>query len=404
MDRSIESQTLMPNGARRLGDLARERIKEEARQTLGSTTEFMLNTADYSRTERLWPAEPAVFDTNPLSVAHGACGPALYLNSPATPGELPDRAVRWILDSPVSTDSYPPGLYLGLAGMACTLFRLGLPERGIEVMRLACRSPLLFDEPGFLLGAAGWGQAALHFYRGTGNDLWLQWAVRAGEYLLRTARHDGDTCYWIRNDDGRVHYGFGHGASGIAMFLCGLQASTGTEAFGSAASKAVAFDLKHQSDSGLCCAWQRFEGDTLEMPYLVHGSAGIGSALLRCHAATGEAHYLTTAYRIAQGSFVKFAAAPGLFEGLTGIAEFMLDMHRFTGEGQYLDQALDMAESVGWFAIRTDEGVAWPGKWLDNISNDYAAGAAGIGLFFARLLNPGERLFLDLPPGSGSGP
>jgi hypothetical protein len=85
-----------------------------------------------------------------------------------------------------------------------------------------------------------------------------------------------------------------------------------------------------------------------------------------------------------------------LFEGLTGIGEFMLDMYKFTGDQDYYHKALDIADTVLCFKIEKLEGVAYPGRWLMRISNDYATGAAGIGLFFTRLLQLHRRLFVDL--------
>ena len=110
----------------------------------------------------------------------------------------------------------------------------------------------------------------------------------------------------------------------------------------------------------------------------------------------GDPRYLAVAREIARSLFIKSTFTPGLFEGLAGIAEFMVDMYRATGEPAYLDRAYDMAESVLWYGIPRSNGLAWPGRWMDRISSDYSSGAAGIGLFFVRLLNPDARFTMDL--------
>ncbi|MER6115580.1 lanthionine synthetase C family protein [Streptomyces sp. NPDC001743] len=374
-----------------------DRIEADAEEALAETVKFVLRTAAYERTDRLWPAESLVYDTNPLSVAYGACGPALFLSSPDTPTALPRRAMQWILDRPLSTDEYPPGLFLGLAGIACTMLRLGAVEHAVGAMDLALQSPLLFEEPGLLLGVAGWGLAALDLFDATRDAIWLNWAVRGGDHLLRCAQPDHGKSYWIRSTDGQTHFGFGHGASGIALFLLRLQQASGRQVYGEAAARAMEFDLSNGTDSEYGCAWRRFQGDNLVMPYLLHGSAGVGSVALRFYEATGESRYLKEAERIAHGQFIKFTVTPGLLEGLAGIGEFLLDSYRVTGHVEYRNRALDLTDSLLWFRIRTDDGSAWPGRWLNNMSNDYAAGAAGIGLFLARLLRPGPgpRPFLD---------
>ncbi|MFD3731250.1 hypothetical protein [Streptomyces sp. NPDC058632] len=55
-----------------------------------------------------------VFSTNPLSVAYGACSPALFLRTATTAGAPPPEAAFWMRRQPAGNDTYPPGLYVGL--------------------------------------------------------------------------------------------------------------------------------------------------------------------------------------------------------------------------------------------------------------------------------------------------
>jgi lantibiotic modifying enzyme len=366
--------------------------------TISETAAYILATADYSRDDRLWPADARVFATNPLSVAYGACGPALFLDAA---GHLTDNrrdVLDWMLAQPLSTATYPPGLYVGLAGVAYAFDELGLSQEAEDVMRLAYDSPLLYEEAGMFLGTAGWGLASLHFHSRTGAQLYLEWAIAAGEHLMRTAEPEDQALYWPTARDRRVHYGFGYGASGIALFLAYLHAATGDERFRDVAERAVEFDLSHRAESKLGWAWPRFEGDNQTRPYWIEGNAGIGSVLVRLHHLLRDRRHLELARRIAADTRVKFTISPGLFEGLSGIAEFMLDMHIATGDTEYLDQATDMAETLLWFKIPRPEGAAWPGRWLNRISDDLATGGAGVGLFLERLLWPTRRLLLDIGP------
>ncbi|WP_214317769.1 lanthionine synthetase C family protein [Nonomuraea sediminis] len=381
-------------------DGARARLLAEVRDVLESTTRHTAGSADVGRRDRLWAADPRVLLTNPLSVAYGACGTMLFLNTVA--GPLPERLVRWLLDQPLSTRSYPPGLFLGLGGIAWTLRELGCDEAADRALAVLYRSPLLFEEPHLLHGASGWGLVAIDQFRRTGDEEHLAWALRAGRYLQHTAWHDGDSAHWRSAGEEKVHFGFGFGASGVALFLLQLHAVTGDAEFAELAVRALDFDVAHRVENELGWNWQRYEGDALIRPYWIEGGAGIGSVAIRAHHLLGSARHLAVAERIAQDLCLKFTVTPGLFEGLTGIAEFMLDMHRFTGEQAYLDQALDMAETILWFRVPAEGGTAWPGRSLDRITHDYATGAAGIGLFLARLCQPGPRLFLDIE-GEGKG-
>jgi lantibiotic modifying enzyme len=211
-----------------------------------------------------------------------------------------------------------------------------------------------------MLGAAGWGLASLHLYRRLGAAEYLDWSVKAGDHLLATARGGDRSCHWVREQDQRVHYGFGYGASGIALFLLHLGQATGADRYLDTAVRALQFDIEHRVESDLGWLWHRFEQDSMVRPYWIHGSAGIRSTAIRFFELTGEPHYLEIAERIAHGSFVKFTVTPGLFEGLSGIGEFMLDMFRATRRAVYRDHALDMAETIGWFKVEHRTGVAWP--------------------------------------------
>src|SRR5215216_4460702 len=142
--------------------------------TIDETAAYLLATADFARSDRLWPADALVFATNPLSVAYGACGSALFLHSADRLTERRD-VLDWMLARPLSTDTYPPGLYIGLAGIAYAFAELGLSREAEDVLQLAYQSPLLYEEPGMFLGAAGWGLASVDFHHRTGRRLYLEW-------------------------------------------------------------------------------------------------------------------------------------------------------------------------------------------------------------------------------------
>ena len=381
--------------ARLVDDDARIRLSAELRETIAGTADYVLATTDCARGDRLWPADAEIFLTNPLSVAYGACGTALFLANGAVPRELPEPAVDWILDRPLLVEEVPPGLYVGLSGIAWSLLELGLPERAEEAMALAYRSPLLYEAENMRLGAAGWGLASLRFFQATGSEEYLDRAKQAGDFLLDRAVRSGESCHWPPGEDEPVPYGFGFGASGIALFLAELYVATGDRGLRETALGALEFDLANRVETEIGWGWRRFEGDNLVRPYWMDGAAGVGSVAIRLHRLLGADHCLSVAEWIAAGLFVKFAVTPGQFEGLAGIGELMLDMHRFTAEDAYLDHAFDLAESILLFKVERERGVAWPGRWLNRITHDYASGAAGIGLFFARLQRPQPRLFLD---------
>ena len=52
------------------------------------------SVADFEREDRLFPADPMVFDTNPLSLGHGACGVAYVMHK--LRGQVDERVLDWI--------------------------------------------------------------------------------------------------------------------------------------------------------------------------------------------------------------------------------------------------------------------------------------------------------------------
>ncbi|MFB6848459.1 class III lanthionine synthetase LanKC [Streptomyces sp. NPDC056373] len=386
-----------PTGRAAVREGVPDRILAQVHRTLAGLADGLLRTKDERRSDRLWPSDPMVFATNPLSVAYGACGPALLLHA-ITRETLPDEVASWLLRQPVDTDTCPPGLYLGLAGMAWAFRDLGLEDRAASLMETLYTSPLLYEEPGVFLGAAGWGTASLHFHAQTGARVHLDHAVRAGEHLLTTAQHEEKTSYWPCRHDGLVHYGYGYGASGIALFLLHLYRATDDNRFRSCAVRALEFDLAHVSHGESGMQWPRFQDETVVYPYWIHGSSGIGSTLVRFHHLLGIERYGELARRVADDTYVKYSYTPGLIQGLTGVGEFMLDMYSFTGEERYRRNAFDIAETLLWFKIEGEDGTAFPGTWLTRVSHDYATGSAGVGLFLSRLLRPRPRAFVDLAP------
>lgn len=251
-------------------------------------------------------------------------------------------------------------------------------------------------------GTAGWGFAHLALGRLLGRQELLDSAWTAGELLVQTAHWDGEACSWRDGDEPQC-YGFGDGASGIALFLANLFAVTGDERHRRHAAGGLEFELRHRVEGELGWQWPRYEGEAVVYRYFLYGSAGIAAALIRCAALLDLPRYDDLARRIGSDTFVKYAFVPGLFEGMAGIGELMLDLHQATGLAEWRERALEIADTILWFRVERPEGTAFPGGWLTRISNDDATGAAGIGLFFRRLLGGGPRAFVDLERVARSG-
>lgn len=361
---------------------------------LRRTADYIRHSTTPTRTDRLWPSFAHLFSTNPMSVAYGATGTALFLNR--VDGSIPDEATQWMLDRPLDVGRYSPSLFQGLSGIAVAFWELGHETQAVDALRLAATSPLLETEAGMYVGGAGWGWANLYFYEATGDSAYLDAAVRAGDVLRATAQEDDDGLFWRVAMVDQVQYGYGFGSSGIALFLLALYQHTGDATTLDAARRALDYDLAHRIEDANGWAWGRYADDVITLPYWLHGSAGVGTTLIRFYQTLGETDYLDLSLRIAQSAYLKLAVIPSLLEGMSGIGEFMLDVHCATGDALYRRLVLEIAETVTWFRIERPSGVAFPSRELTRVSTDYATGAAGIGLFLERVLSGRPRLFVDL--------
>lgn len=381
---------------RRYSRHRREELRDRLRETVAAIIRYLSGTADTAREDRLFPADLSVFETNPLSVAYGATGVLYALHHLS--GMAPEHLVDWVLRRPVSNDVYPPGLYLGQAGIAWVLGELGYLDPAVQIMRSARRHEMLWHSADVLHGAAGYGLACLQLWNKGAGDEFLDDAARVGDHLLASCVRDERGAYWP-DLNGAVSLGYAYGGSGIALFLLYLSLATRDSAPLQLGRQALDFELAQ--GVWLDGKFTGFPGsliDPSEPPtepavlscYWDSGSAGVGTVLLRYLAVTSDAALRSWLDPLADDASRKYAAFPHLFRGLAGLGNFLLDVWYQTGDERHLLAAWHVAEGVLLFRIDCEEGVAFPGAQSRRESADFATGAAGIGLFLNRLLKAEE--------------
>ncbi|HEV2991282.1 MAG TPA: class III lanthionine synthetase LanKC [Candidatus Angelobacter sp.] len=366
---------------------------QDSNEIIAGILAHIHNTASYTRRDRLFPSDPKLFATNPLSVAHGAAGVA-YAEHRIT-GEVPHSMIDWIMDHSPSKDTCPPGLYMGTAGIAWALLEMGDRDEAERIFRLSSSHPLRYDSADLFYGMAGWGMAALRFFLETEDESYLDQAIEAGRKLLETSSWSERGRCW--GPSSKAAFGLAHGASGIALFLLYLYLAIADEEFYLAGREALEFDLsfaQRTRDNGL--SWsQSAEARSPLYPYWRVGSAGIGMATLRFYRLFEEPHYLSILEKIFIDTDRKYAVLPGAFMGLAGLGEFLLDMHDVFGGTRYLQSAHKVAQGIMNFRVDR-AGIAFPGEMLSRLSCDYGTGSTGIALFLNRLQGRrGSNFMLD---------
>lgn len=357
-----------------------------------SLIEYIEQVATPERQDRLFPSAPSLFQTNPLSLAYGACGVACALKK--IQGEVSDSVLEWIQGQPISVNEYPPGLYVGLSGISWALLDLGLRERAEEILAMTFDHPLLRESTDIFHGLAGWGLAQLRFFLETGDELYLDKAREAGRWLLKTRERVDDRCYWLEED--QEYCGLGHGAAGIALFLLYLAIIAGDEEYIDVGRGALRHVLERgipTSDGGV--TWRAREGHPTVTPYWRWGTAGIGMVFLRYGVATGDDEFHAPLRDILIDTDRKYSIFPGQHLGLAGIGEFHLDLRHFGVEAEKgAFAARKVLSGVLHFRLDREEGVSFPGETRERISCDLGTGSAGIALFINRLLYGGTQAFM----------
>lgn len=375
---ALQENTDCANGANPI-----EPSEAECRAALDGIVIHMLETANYKRQDRLFPADARIFSTNPLSLAYGASGVAHTLHR--VTGECPRPILDWILDHSITQQYYAPGLYIGSSGIAWCLLEMGQIDSARQIFRQTINHPLLLKACDLYYGLAGWGMTCLRFHMETGEEEYLEQAEIAGKHLLRFSTKDHRGRSWPSED---LPLGIGHGSSGVALFLLYLHLATGEEKFLDAGREALDFDLSYAVDTvdkGISWPCDASAPSTL-YPYWRFGSAGIGCVVLRYYRVLQDPQYLSLLEKIFIDTDRKYAVFPGRLVGLAGLGEFLLDMHQFTDEPKYLESARTVSQGILNFQVRRT-GIAFPGDMLARLCCDLGTGSAGIALFLNRLLN-----------------
>ena len=337
------------------------------------------------RPDRLFPADPKMYTTNPLSIGYGAVGVAYAIHKLV--GSAPPSVVEWILQREIKAEAYPPGLYLGLSGIAWGLHEIGLTARALEVLALSEDQAARESCPDLFYGLAGVGLARLKFYGVTGDSYHLDQAIAAADRILSWAQEDeSGHLFWPDSEEG-TPIGFGHGSSGISIFLLYLYLASGRETYLRLGQRALDFDLalaERNSEDALTWRIRNLPTATM-LPYLRYGSAGVGMAAVRYLWVTGEAKYRDVLEGMYPDLDRKYAIFPGRFVGLAGMGELLIDLEQTPGFEDRARQSLDrLVSGILLFKVDSPYGLTFPGYELFRLSSDYGTGAAGIALFLDR--------------------
>jgi serine/threonine protein kinase len=359
---------------------------------------FILDNLHTNERGALFPSDPFMYKTNPLSLGFGACGVLYALKKCGF--EIPQCAHDWLIQelNNLDNEALPPGLLTGTAGIAWCISELGLEDRAAEMMKMANRSRLLKYHHSYFYGMAGIGMANLYFYSRSKESEYLSIAMDLADTLVKVARESEIGIHWRVNE--LVHLGYGYGQSGVALFFLRLSQLSGEKEFLLKGRRALEFDLNHavQVENGVSSFPRTPSDQSTLLPYLEEGSAGIAKVAIRYGAWDRMDMALSDLYR-------KYSGFAGLLYGLASFIDVFTDAFLFSRHPRFLDMATRPISGIrDIYLIKQRRGAATPGDNLFRISCDYATGVAGVMRALHRFARLGDADFVldELSEVSGS--
>lgn len=335
----------------------------------------LIADATPERTDRLWPGDPRQFSEPPFALAHGALGVAVALDAAGV--ALPSSLAAWVRRALEATVGHPPrlGLMDGAAGALWACRRLRLLDQAATIRARLHDVDLADSGIDLFAGLPGIALALLDAAADDGaedDDA----RERSIAILRRLAEH------WRHVDPpatvARGRGGLMGGATGTALLALRLYERTRETRFLETARRALEIDLRslRRDETG---SLQVDEGWRM-MPYLAHGSAGIGLVLAQylVHE-PGDEELHRTLGGIAAAASGPFVVQSGLFHGRAGLVLFLRAL-RTTGHAtEHTDRALAHHLSrMPLHALPGPVGERFAGDGLLRASCDLATGSAGV--------------------------
>ncbi len=391
---------------------------EQWQQAADGIVDHLLDSMNPTDSEQLWSVPCTRGASDPCAVHLGAAGVLGVLTryfELTGDQRLPEAIATtgdWINQRLGADAQRSPGLYFGEAGIAWSLYDAGraldddrLAERGLA---LADTLPVSSPNPDLTHGTAGIGLALLALSTRTGNEEFAERAGRSADALVRSVEDVPSGLSWgtpaafeSRLAGGRYH-GFAHGTAGVGHFLLASALATGRSDCLALACRA--------GDTLLANATVVTEGDEsaalwgtgpdadVTAPYWCHGSAGIGSFLIRLHHATGDDRYADVA-RMAARAVVENSwrgTLLGQCHGLAGNGEFLLDMAEGAAGRQYENGAHQLARLIFASRAHREGRTVFPDE-DGGLSATWAEGMSGVLAFLVRLRYRSPRLWMSDP-------
>ncbi|MGH3095000.1 MAG: class IV lanthionine synthetase LanL [Streptosporangiales bacterium] len=376
-------------------------------------TSYLVTSMDTADTERLWTPSCGQVVIDPCTLQLGAAGVlgvltrCFELTGDERLGPAIADASRWIARRLDADATRGPGLHFGAAGVAWALYEAGRAIGDDDLTghgpKMARTLPTSSPNPDITHGTAGIGLARLHLGLRAHDDDLLKRAAESADVLVDSADDGPDGLIWgtpaafeSRLAGGR-YYGYAHGTAGVGYFLLAAGRALERYDFVTLAVRAGETLIEQATLTDTAALWGAGPGDPTTAPYWCHGSAGIGTFLIRLYGATGDDRFRKVAEMCAQAVIENAGRGVlGQCHGLAGNGEFLLDMAQAADRPQYQAMAEQVARIILASRARRNGMDLFPDE-QGGISASWADGVGGVLAFLLRLRYSSARLWMTEP-------
>ncbi len=307
------------------------------------------------------------------------------------------------------------GVFSGKLGIGYTLYSVGKKinkeewiSKGLDLIRNLEHSEIKDYEIDVISGVAGAIPVLLKIYQEENNKLFLDLAIRCGEFLIKKAIKTPSSWSWLTVDPKHGLTGYSHGAAGISLALLELFITTKQDKYKEAAFFGFSYEkelFNHQEANWPDLREQDGKSQPICGEMWCHGAPGIALSRLRAHQISGLEFFrkeaeiaLSTTYKSVQNSFnqANTHANFSLCHGVAGNADILLSGGTFLSN----QSLLAIAYQVGDMGIEKYDhtGLNWPSGINDPSGRTpgqqetpgLMLGEAGTGYFYLRLHNPSK--------------